>query len=73
MWEMQAIYHRFGGLIAWKRCWSIAYLPGNEAAKTIDYRSTSFPGAAALLFIHEWSKFLNCMSRLPEKKKRSIR
>ena len=47
IWKMRAIYHRFDGLLTWKRDWSMVYLPGNEAASAIDHRSTCFPSAAA--------------------------
>ena len=46
---MRAIYHRFDGILTWKWVWSVLYWFGNEVAWAIDYRSTSFPGAAVQL------------------------
>ena len=55
---MPAIYHRFNGILTWKRLWSVLYWFWNEVAWAIDYQSTSFPGAAVemLVFIYEWTK-----------------
>ena len=50
IWKMRAIYHRFDGILTWKRVWSVLYWFGNEVAWAIDYRSTSFPGATVQLF-----------------------
>ena len=49
IWKMRAIYHRFDGILTWKWVWSVLYWFGNEVAWAIDYRSTSFPGAAVQL------------------------
>ena len=47
VWKTRAIYHRFDGISTLKQGWSMVYLPGNDAARAIDYRSICFPGAAA--------------------------
>ena len=44
-----AIYHRFDGILAWKRGWWMVYLLLDEAAWAVGNRSTSFPSTVARL------------------------